>query len=81
MTLKLTLFSQEKDDFVREILIDSDAKFAELHQLILTDCSYDEHQKQCFLICDGPTPALATSSKMRDSAWHTSSILMASVSS
>ena len=52
MTLKLTLFSQEKDDFVREILIDSDAKFAELHQLILTDCSYDEHQKQCFLICD-----------------------------
>jgi hypothetical protein len=52
MTLKLTLFSQEKDDFVREILIDSDAKFTELHQLILTDCSYDEHQKQCFLICD-----------------------------
>lgn len=52
MTLKLTLFSQEKDDFVREILIDSDAKFAELHQLILEDCSYDEHQKQCFLICD-----------------------------
>ena len=52
MTLKLTLFSQEKDDFVREILIDSDAKFAELHQLILNDCHYDEHEKQCFLICD-----------------------------
>ncbi len=52
MTLKLTLFSQEKDDFVREILIDSDAKFLELHQLILTDCHYGEHQKQCFLICD-----------------------------
>lgn len=52
MTLKLTLFSQEKDDFVLEILIDSDAKFSELHQLILNDCNYDEHQKQCFLICD-----------------------------
>ena len=52
MTLKLTLFSQEKEDFVREILIDSDARFAELHQLILDDCSYDEHEKQCFLICD-----------------------------
>ena len=52
MTLKLTLFSQEKEDFVREIFIDSDAKFSELHQLILADCSYDEHLKQCFLICD-----------------------------
>ena len=52
MTLKLTLFSQEKEDFVREILIDSDAKFDELHQLILDDCSYEEHEKQSFLICD-----------------------------
>lgn len=52
MTLKLTLFCQEKDDFVREILIDSDAKFAELHQLILNDCNYNEQDKQCFLICD-----------------------------
>ena len=52
MTLKLTLFSQEKEDFVREILIDSDAKFSELHQLILKDCNYDELDKQSFLICD-----------------------------
>lgn len=52
MTLKLTLFSQEKEDFVLEILIDSDAKFSELHQLILRDCNYGEHIKQCFLICD-----------------------------
>lgn len=52
MTLKLTLFSQEKEDFVREILVDSDATFAELHQLILDDCNYREHQKQRFLICD-----------------------------
>ncbi|MBR6032207.1 MAG: hypothetical protein IKP36_09650 [Bacteroidaceae bacterium] len=52
MTLKLTLFSQEKEDFVLEILVDSDAKFSELHQLILSDCNYNEHSKQCFLICD-----------------------------
>ena len=52
MTLKLTLFSQEKEDFVREILIDSDARFSELHQLILNDCNYDELDKQSFLICD-----------------------------
>ena len=52
MTLKLTLFSQEKEDFVLEILVDNDAKFSELHQLILRDCNYEEHKKQCFLICD-----------------------------
>lgn len=52
MTLKLTLFSQEKEDFVLEILIDSDAKFSELHQLILSDCNYQEQEKQSFLICD-----------------------------
>lgn len=52
MTLKLTLFSQEKEDFVLEILIDNDARFSELHQLILRDCNYEEHKKQCFLICD-----------------------------
>ena len=52
MTLKLTLFSQEKEDFVREILIDSDAKFSELHELILKDCNYTERHKQSFLICD-----------------------------
>ena len=52
MTLKLTLFSQEKEDFVREILIDSDACFDELHRLILDDCRYSEHDDQCFLICD-----------------------------
>ena len=52
MTLKLTLFSQEKEDFVLEILIDSDAKFSELHRLILNDCNYVEYDKQCFLICD-----------------------------
>ena len=52
MTLKLTLFSQEKEDFVLEILVDSDAKFSELHKVILNDCNYDEHDRQCFLICD-----------------------------
>lgn len=52
MTLKLTLFSQEKEDFVLEILIDSDARFSELHRLILDDCRYSEHERQSFLICD-----------------------------
>lgn len=52
MILKLTLFSQEKEDFVLEILIDNDATFSDLHELILKDCKYAEHQRQSFLICD-----------------------------
>lgn len=52
MTLKLTLFSQEVEDFVVEILIDADARFAELHDLILNKCNYAEHPKQLFIVCD-----------------------------
>lgn len=52
MTLKLTLFSQEVEDFVMEIKINADATFYELHQLILKDCNYAEKNNQCFLICD-----------------------------
>lgn len=52
MTLRLTLFSQEVEDFVVEIKIDSEATFADLHRLILADCSYEETDGQKFLICD-----------------------------
>ncbi len=52
MTLRLTLFSQEVEDFVVEIKIDADATFADLHQLILQDCGYQELEGQKFLICD-----------------------------
>ena len=52
MTLKLTLFSQEKEDFVLELLVDSDAYFVDLHQLILDACRYAELPNQNFLICD-----------------------------
>lgn len=52
MTLKFTLFSQEVEDFALEIKIDADAKFQELHQLIISQCDYKEHSDQTFLICD-----------------------------
>ncbi len=52
MTLKLILFSQEVEDFVMEILIDEEAKFHKLHQLLLEECGYEERNGQCFLICD-----------------------------
>lgn len=52
MTLRLTLFSQEVDDFVMEIIIDANTNFKELHNLILKDCNYQEIDTQSFLICD-----------------------------
>lgn len=52
MTLRLTLFSQEVEDFVVEIKIGSEATFHDLHQLILHDCGYREVDGQQFLLCD-----------------------------
>ncbi len=52
MTQKLTLFSQEVEDFVLEIKIDADATFRELHDLILDACKYTDMQNHTFLICD-----------------------------
>lgn len=52
MNLKLTLFSQEVEDFVLEIKIASEAKFLDLHNLILKDCGYREMSGQTFLICN-----------------------------
>lgn len=52
MTLRLTLFSQEVEDFVVEIKIDAEATFADLHRLILADCGYQEIDGQKFLLCD-----------------------------
>ncbi len=52
MTLKLTLFSQEAEDFVMQILLDQESTFYELHKLILKECGYEERADQSFLICD-----------------------------
>lgn len=52
MNLTLTLFSQDVEDFVLEIKTNSDAKFQDLHNLILQECKYSEREKQCFFICD-----------------------------
>ncbi len=52
MTYKITLFSQESEDFVLEIMIDADAYFMDLHKLILDSCHYSEGEGHCFLLCD-----------------------------
>lgn len=52
MIYRFTLISDEVDDFVREIKIDSDATFYELHELILASCGYSNDQMTSFTICE-----------------------------
>lgn len=52
MTFRITIFSQEVEDFVMEAKIDAEAKFSELHNLILKTCNYQDMNRHGFLICD-----------------------------
>ena len=52
MIYRFTIISDEVDDFVREIQIDSEATFFELHQAILEAAKYKDDQMTSFFICD-----------------------------
>jgi len=52
MVYRFTIISDEADGFMREIQIDADAKFLELHQLILKACNYEDNQMTSFTICE-----------------------------
>ncbi len=52
MVHRITLISEEVEDFALEFLLDADATFYDLHQLILASCRYDEVPSARFLICD-----------------------------
>lgn len=52
MTLKITLASNEVEDFVIEMLIDADATFLDLHNLILEGCGYVQGDNHRFYVCD-----------------------------
>ena len=52
MTQRLTLFSQEVEDFVLEILIDPETSFHQLHCLILEACGYTDQGNHAFMICN-----------------------------
>ncbi len=52
MVYRFTIISDEVDDFLREIKIDSEATFQELHQTILQSCGYSDDQMTSFFICD-----------------------------
>ncbi|MDR0988624.1 MAG: plasmid pRiA4b ORF-3 family protein [Prevotellaceae bacterium] len=52
MIYRFTLISDEADDFVREIQIDPEATFYELHKAILASVGFADDQMTSFFICD-----------------------------
>lgn len=52
MVYRFTIISDEADDFLREIKIDPDATFFDLHEAILNATGYKNDQMTSFFICD-----------------------------
>ncbi len=52
MIYRFTFISDEVDDFKREIQIDSEAKFYDLHMAICEACGYDNKQLASFFTCN-----------------------------
>ena len=52
MVYKFRIISDEVDDFFREIKIDSEASFFELHEAILKSTGYTDDQMTSFFTCD-----------------------------
>ena len=55
MVYKFRLLSDEVEDFRRDIEIDSDATFLDLHKAILESVNYPDDQMTSFFICDENT--------------------------
>jgi hypothetical protein len=52
MVYRFVILSDEVDDFRREILIDSDATFFDLHRAIIDSVAYAKDQMASFFICN-----------------------------
>ena len=52
MIYSFTIISDDVDDFVREIQIDPEATFFDLHEAILKAANYTNDQMTSFFICD-----------------------------
>lgn len=52
MVFVIKFVCEEAEGFVREITIDSEATFFDLHKMILASCSYSEGQMNSFFVCD-----------------------------
>lgn len=51
MIYRFSIISNEVEDFIREIKIDSDATFFDLQEAILSACQYDNKQITSFFTC------------------------------
>ena len=54
MVYKFRLLSDEVENFRRDIEIDADATFIELHNAILESVNYPDDQMTSFFICSEP---------------------------
>ncbi|MBQ1973442.1 MAG: hypothetical protein II222_03745 [Paraprevotella sp.] len=52
MLYRITLISEEIEDFILEFKLDSDATFFDLHKLILKTCRYVDEGNFSFFICN-----------------------------
>lgn len=52
MLYKFTIVTDEVEDFLREIVISSEASFLDLSNIILQSCGYPDDQMTSFYICD-----------------------------
>lgn len=52
MIFKFLLLSDEVDDFKREIQIDSDATFLDLHKAIIESVNFKDEEMTSFFLCD-----------------------------
>ncbi len=52
MIYHFLILSDENDDFVREILIDSEATFYDLHEAIMDSVNFDKSQLASFFVSD-----------------------------
>lgn len=52
MVYKFVIISDEVDDFFREIQIDSEATFLDLHNAILKSVGYPDDQMTSFFLCE-----------------------------
>lgn len=52
MIYRFVILSDEADNFRRDILIDSDATFYDLHEAILNSVGYKKDEMTSFFICD-----------------------------
>ena len=52
MVYRFTIISDEVENFIREIKIDSEATFFDLHAAILKSVGYKDDQMTSFFLCD-----------------------------